>query len=426
MDSGSTAIAILILGSVATFLIVQGADAAMPLLRRSAVREMLSDRGLREASVRRLRTSRSAYEETIHLLSLASSAGVPALMAVLLLRETELSLLAIGLAAASWIALVLMGSLSAYLVRRLRTDRLIVCATGFQLILWPLMPLRALTGWRKPGPVQADANGLGNGTDAELEGEVQLEEISDEPLERHEREMIHAILHLDETPVRELMVPRVDVVSLDLSTPLDQAVPRALESGHSRMPVYEGNPDNIVGILYSRDLLAASLRSSGDEPLLLQDLVRQPFFVPESKRVDEMLSEFQERRVHLAVVVDEYGGVAGIVTIEDLLEEIVGEIEDEFDVDEPEIVRGSADEAVVDARIPVDRFNDEFGVNINSEGFDTLGGFLFSRLGRIPSAGDVVVEDRLRLQVINTVGRRIKKVQVAPVPTSSSTSSNHE
>ena len=261
-------------------------------------------------------------------------------MAVLLLRETGLALLAIGLAAASWIALVLMGSLSAYVVRRLRTDRLIVCATGFQLILWPLMPLRALTGWRKPGPAQTDANGLGNGTDAEPEGEVQLEEISDEPLERHEREMIHAILHLDETPVRELMVPRVDVVSLDLSTPLDQAVPLALESGHSRMPVYEGNPDNIVGILYSRDLLAASLRSSGDEPLLLQDLVRQPFFVPESKRVDEMLTEFQERRVHLAVVVDEYGGVAGIVTIEDLLEEIVGEIEDEFDVDEPEIVRG--------------------------------------------------------------------------------------
>ena len=131
MDSASTAIAILILGSVATFLVVQGAAAAMPLLRRSAVREMLSDRGLREASLRRLRTSRSAYEETIHLLSLASSAGVPALMAVLLLRETGLALLAIGLAAASWIALVLMGSLSAYVVRKLRADRLIVCATGF-------------------------------------------------------------------------------------------------------------------------------------------------------------------------------------------------------------------------------------------------------------------------------------------------------
>ncbi|MEX2376201.1 MAG: transporter associated domain-containing protein, partial [Dehalococcoidia bacterium] len=136
------------------------------------------------------------------------------------------------------------------------------------------------------------------------------------------------------------------------------------------------------------------------------------FFVPESKRVDEMLTEFQERRVHLAVVVDEYGGIAGIVTIEDLLEEIVGEIQDEFDVDEPSIERWENGEAIVDARMPVDKFNEEFVTSISAEGFDTLGGFLFSKLGRLPTAGDVVSEHGLRMQVVSTAGRRIRKVSV--------------
>jgi CBS domain containing-hemolysin-like protein len=228
--------------------------------------------------------------------------------------------------------------------------------------------------------------------------------------------MIRAILQLDETPVREIMVPRVDVISIDVSTTLDEAVPRMLESGHSRLPVYEQGADNIIGILYSRDLLAATVRGRGAAPPTLRDLLRPCFFVPESKRVDEMLTEFQERRVHLAVVVDEYGGVAGIVTIEDLLEEIVGEIEDEFDVDEPNVDRRASGYAVVDARMPVDKFNEEFNVGINAEGFDTLGGFLFSRLGRIPVAGDLVVEKGLRMQVATTAGRRIKKVNVMPQP----------
>ncbi|MCH8974254.1 MAG: CBS domain-containing protein, partial [Chloroflexi bacterium] len=144
--------------------------------------------------------------------------------------------------------------------------------------------------------------------------------------------------------------------------------------------------------------------------------MRPAFFVPESKRVDEMLTEFQERRVHMAIIVDEYGGVAGIVTIEDLLEEIVGEIQDEFDVDEPVIERGPSGEAVVDARMPVDEFNAEFSADISPEGFDTLGGLLYARLGKIPEPGDVVNENGLRLQVITTTGRRIRRIRVVPEP----------
>jgi CBS domain containing-hemolysin-like protein len=285
-----------------------------------------------------------------------------------------------------------------------------------QLVLWPLLPAHRFTvAGLRLGINDSEPTGSSsvNGSSEAAEPEMQVEEeIAEEPLERHERAMIHAILHLDETPVREIMVPRVDVITLDIETPVENAVPRFLESGHSRLPVYEGNPDNVIGILYSRDLLGVIASGSGSSASDLRALLRPCFFVPESKRVDEMLSEFQERRVHLAVIVDEYGGVAGIVTIEDLLEEIVGEIEDEFDLDDPEIEWRPSGDAIVDARMPIDKFAEAFSVALTPDGFDTLGGLLFTRLGRIPTAGDVVTEGDLKMQVITTVGRRIKKVSV--------------
>ena len=390
-----------------------------PLLRRSVVRESLSDRGLREAALRRLRSSRNAYEELILSLTLASTAGVTALVLALVARETSLAwpltaLIVVG----SLAALLRVGALADQVVNRLSVDKLIGFGVAVQLAIWPLLPLRkALGSGPKPPAPRTESNGGGETASEPSEPEMQVEEeIADEPLERHERAMIHAILHLDETPVREIMVPRVDVVSLDVGNTLDQAVPRMLESGHSRLPVYEESPDNVIGILYSRDLLAATTRGKGAAPPALRDLLRPCFFVPESKRVDEMLTEFQERRVHLAVVVDEYGGVAGIVTIEDLLEEIVGEIEDEFDVGEPGVERDGSGVAIVDARMAVDKFNEEFAAEISPEGFDTLGGFLFGRLGRVPVAGDVVEQGTLRLQVITTAGRRIRKVSVERLP----------
>jgi len=187
-----------------------------------------------------------------------------------------------------------------------------------------------------------------------------------------------------------------------------------LDSGHSRLPVYEDVPDNIIGILYSRDLLAAALAGVQDQQL--RDLMRPAFFVPESKRVDEMLTEFQARRIHMAIVVDEYGSTVGIVTVEDLIEEIVGEIEDEFDKGQPDIQWLSDDAALVEAKMPVDDFSETFGVEVEADGFDTVGGLLFSRLGKVPTVGDLVVESGLELRVMTTIGRRVKRVQVAPAP----------
>ena len=422
MDSGSTIMAVLLGGTMLAFLALQMADAALPLLRQSQVRESLGERGIREAALRRLRASREPYDDLVWLLTLVSVAGASALTVSLLLRATELRwpLIALGVAAL-WLAALLLVPVVRYVVRALPVHRLVVGGVMVQFALWPLLPLRRLSrsglqmgaGRDATNGHPPDANGGSEGGEPRMPVE---EEIADEPLEQHERAMIHAILHLDETPVRELMVPRVDVISVDVTTPLDDAVQLILDSGHSRLPVYEEGKDNIVGILYSRDLLAAGARRGRVASPALRDLMRPAFFVPESKRVDEMLTEFQERRVHMAIIVDEYGGVAGIVTIEDLLEEIVGEIQDEFDTDEPVIERGPSGEAVVDARMPVDEFNAEFSADISPEGFDTLGGLLYARLGKIPEPGDVVNENGLRLQVITTTGRRIRRVRVVPEP----------
>ena len=420
MDSGSTIMAVLLGGTLLAFLALQMADAALPLLRQSHVRESIGERGIREAALRRLRSSRDHYDDLVWLLTLLSVAGASALTVGLLLRATDLPwpLIALGVAGL-WLAALLLVPVVRYVVRTLPVSRLVVGGVLVQFALWPLLPLRRISRSGLQLSAARDAtNGHAPDTNGGHEGgEPQIpveEEIADEPLELHERAMIHAILHLDETPVRELMVPRVDVISVDVTTPLDEAVERILDSGHSRLPVYEEGKDNIVGILYSRDLLAAEARGGRAASPALRDLMRPAFFVPESKRVDEMLTEFQERRVHMAIIVDEYGGVAGIVTIEDLLEEIVGEIQDEFDPDEPVIERSPSGEAVVDASMPVDEFNTEFSAEISPEGFDTLGGLLYARLGKIPEPGDVVNENGLRLQVITTTGRRVRRVRVVP------------
>ena len=413
MDSGSTALAIVLAGSVLAFLGLHAAEAALPLLRRSAVRDALPERGVREAAVRRLRSSRNAYEDLVGLLVLLSAATISASALGLLTRVWEprwatVVAVLVGL----WLVLLLLAPLVEYTVGRLPVRQLVTLGTLVQMLLWPLLPIRRFSrsGLRFAGARRDGENG-GNGHAETDEAALDVEEeIAEEPLDRHEREMIRAILHLDRTPVREIMVPRVDVVSIEVSTDIERAATRMLDSGHSRFPVYEGDPDNIVGMLYSRDLLAATTNRAAAPAL--RDLVRPPFFVPESKRVDEMLTEFQERRIHMAVVVDEYGGLTGIVTVEDLIEEIVGEIEDEFDTGQPNVEWAANGDAVVDARMSVDEFNGTFGAAVSPEGFDTVGGLLSSRLGRIPSAGDVVEEDGLEVRVMTTVGRRVKRVRV--------------
>jgi putative hemolysin len=233
-------------------------------------------------------------------------------------------------------------------------------------------------------------------------------------LEAEEEQMIHAVIELGDQRVHEVMVPRIAMVTLTAAASFQEAIDTIVDQGHSRIPVYEDTIDEIVGILYAKDLLQF-LKADATEPPVLRSLLRTPVFVPESMTVDDLLHELQRRKVHLAVVLDEYGGTAGLVTIEDLIEEIVGEIQDEYDVEEPMIVKISDDEARVDGRAAVDDLADLFETQMDLEDedeYDTVGGLIYHRIGGVPKPGDQVAVDGLTLTVETTDGRRVGKVLV--------------
>ncbi|OGO57475.1 MAG: hypothetical protein A2V85_07570 [Chloroflexi bacterium RBG_16_72_14] len=233
-------------------------------------------------------------------------------------------------------------------------------------------------------------------------------------LEAEEEQMINAVIELGERRLHEVMVPRIAIVALPASTPFEEVIDRIIEEGHSRVPVYETSVDEVIGILYAKDLLPF-LKAAAVEPPDLRRLLRTPVFVPESMTIDDLLHEFQRRKVHIAIVLDEYGGTAGLVTIEDLLEEIVGEIQDEYDVEEPLVESLGADRARVDGRASVDDLLDVFDLRLTLEDedeYDTVGGLVYHRIGGVPVPGDEVRVDGLRLTVETTDGRRVGKVLV--------------
>ena len=242
-----------------------------------------------------------------------------------------------------------------------------------------------------------------------------------EPLEEFEVRMIRGVVELDTTIAREIMVPRVDVEAVEITTPLSGVVDRMIESGHSRLPVYRDDLDHIKGLVYARDLLKILNDPSDSPDFLSQEMLREPLFIPETKTLEELLTEFQQRRVHIAIVIDEYGGAEGIVTIEDLLEQIVGEIQDEFDYGEPEIEKIADNEYIMDARAGLDDLRERLDVVVEADGFDTLGGLVYQRLGKIPTIGETVTYDSLTIEVVSTVGRRLKTLKVTAQPDSPDT-----
>ena len=233
-------------------------------------------------------------------------------------------------------------------------------------------------------------------------------------LEAEEEQMINAVIELGERRLHEVMVPRIAIVALPATATFEETVDRIIEEGHSRVPVYETSVDEVIGILYAKDLLPF-LKESSAEPPDMRTLLRTPVFVPESMTIDDLLHEFQRRKVHIAIVLDEYGGTAGLVTIEDLLEEIVGEIQDEYDVEEPLVESLGEDRARVDGRASVDDLLDEFDMRLTLEDedeYDTVGGLVYHRIGGVPVPGDEIRVDGLRLTVESTDGRRVGKVLV--------------
>ncbi len=234
-------------------------------------------------------------------------------------------------------------------------------------------------------------------------------------VEEGEKAMIYGVFGLSETLVREVMVPRVDMAAVEATTPLRDAATIAVESGHSRLPVYEESLDRIVGILHQKDLVAALLAETPPE---LRSILHPPYFVPETKCVDDLLREMQKQHVHMAIVVDEYGGTDGLVTIEDLLEEIVGEIQDEHDREEAQIERLANGSLLFDGRVSLDEVNELLDLELTGADVATVGGFVSVQLGKIPTKGDRLEVPGATIEVVATAARRARKVRITRHPVS--------
>jgi putative hemolysin len=236
--------------------------------------------------------------------------------------------------------------------------------------------------------------------------------VDEDVIETDERALIHSIIEFGDTVVREVMVPRPDMVTIGADQSVEVALDRALEAGYSRVPAVGEQVDDVLGIAYTKDLVGAVRAGEASDPV--GNHLREAHFVPETKRVSDLMREMQAEQFHLAVVVNEYGGTAGLVTLEDLIEELVGEIVDEFDVEEAQVEQLGAGQLRVSARLPVDEVNDLIDAELPTGAWDTVGGLVFDLLGHVPAAGESVTVDGLRLVVDRVNGRRIERVRIVP------------
>ncbi len=231
-------------------------------------------------------------------------------------------------------------------------------------------------------------------------------------IESDEKDMIYSVLQFNEISVREIMIPRPDVTAVEIDEPIQAALKLIVDSGHSRIPVYDDEIDDVKGMLYAKDLLNAVYQGVLAQRSI-RDSMRPVHFVPESKRADDLFKEMQVNNIHIAVVVDEYGSTAGLVTIEDLVEEIVGDIKDEYDQDEDiELVQLTPDTFLVDGAIQLDNLNEQLGTSLSTDDNDTLGGYIYSETGEVPKVGQTVEVDRLIMRIEKVDNRRIRKVLI--------------
>jgi len=237
----------------------------------------------------------------------------------------------------------------------------------------------------------------------------EIDDSSMENLNFETKDMIKGIVELSDTTVREVMVPRIDVVFLSIDTPVDEMVDAIVSCGHSRFPVYKETMDNVVGVLYAKDMLKYLNRSENVE---IEKILRRPYFVPESKKLDSLLKEFKRRHVHIAVSVDEYGGVSGIVCMEDIIEEIVGDIQDEFDNEEEDILKIKENVYRCEGRVNIEDLNEQLSLDLPDSDFDTLGGFVFDLFGKIPVRYEKVSYKDIDFIVQDMDGHKIKTVKL--------------
>lgn len=425
-----------IISGLAALLALLSADAILSTARQALanarpprLRQMVEEGRRRAARALELVETPSRLAVSLHLLAnvLRLLAAAIAVLAVAPPVRAWLASLGMGDAAASAVtygAVILLGATAALLFTELVPARLVArdaeglacgLTAALDVPLRLLYPVARLLLWLsgKIAPAESDDARMSAFTEEEILTLVSAGE-EEGVIEEEERVMIRSIFEFGDTLVREVMVPRIDMVALEIDAPLDVALDTINQAGHSRIPVYEGSIDHIRGILYAKDLLNV-FREGGNRPLA--DLLRPAYFIPEAKKALDLLEELQSRKVHIAIVVDEYGGTAGLVTIEDLIEEIVGEIQDEYDFnEEATFERQSDDEFIFDGRIGLDDFNELFHSHVSTDAADTLGGFIFSVLGRVPQEGERFRVDGLEIEVLTVTGRRIRKVRVRRLP----------
>lgn len=419
----------LLLGELALVLflaLLSAGETAIHAVRRPHLLDDLAERG------RRGRIARAIGERSVHYLSalqvaefcvvfaysaIAAAFVAPRLSDILSLVGVTAVVSGVTAVVVTVVTLSLIALLFGLFVPRAFGARysigvLLLLAVPIELVDRVTRPLVALL-WiltqtlTRPFGATPQATGV---SEDEIRAMVETGEQQG-VLQEQERDMIQGIFELGDKHVHDVMVPRTDVRALDVDTPGDRVLDQVIAVGHSRIPVYEGTSDEIVGILYVKDLFRRLAR--GEKDVSLRQYLRPAHFVPETKRVDELLREMQRNKMHMAIVVDEYGGTAGLVTIEDLVEEIVGEIRDEYEAEVELIIPVSEHEALMDGRVPFGDVVETFELDLAaSEDYDTLGGYIVHELGRLPKPGEEVRTEGVRFVVESVEGRRIRKVRV--------------
>jgi CBS domain containing-hemolysin-like protein len=411
-----TTLIVLLVAGLATAMFAAAAETSLTSVSRIRIRSLAEEGNRRAQRVLRLHNDPNAYLTTI--LTLNTVALIVASTATAILIDGYLHSVpqAAGTAVLSLIALMFCEIVPKSLALRFNERFALALGAPVALLTTVLRPLvGALTvlsrfvvriatkGRQAPGPFVTEEELKLLVTVGEQEGIVEHEE----------RQMIQGILEMTDKPVREVMVPRVDVVAVDVSeATVDDVIKVIMERGFSRIPIYDENIDNIVGVVYAKDLLRRGVRA-GDDTGTIKEIARVPYFTPESKHVGELLHEMRERKVHMAIVVDEHGGTAGIVTLEDVIEEIVGPIRDEYDLGEQEELQVVSDnEVLVSPRFSLDDAREFLNLDIGESEADTVGGLIYERLGEIPKAGDTLQLGSATVTVVSVRGQRIQSVRI--------------
>ncbi len=343
-------------------------------------------------------------------------------LATILAQVTLVALLANSMVSRGWLVVIMLVNLFVVFVFAeavprtwgiLHSDRLamtlgrpVAALVGFPPLRWLTQALIILTNVIVPG------KGLRRGPFAVPEEFIALADaaVADEVIEKDDRDLIESVIEFGQTIVREVMVPRPDMTFFESDVAVEHALQLSSAAGYSRLPVVGQNVDDVLGLVYVKDLIRAELDGQVDTPV--SHFLRDGHFVPESKKVAELLREMQQQTFHMAMVVDEYGGIAGLVTLEDLIEELVGEIVDEYDREEPLLERQPDGSLGVDARIPIDELNDLGGLQLPEGDYDTVGGLVFDTFGRVPAVGETCEVSGVQLRVQKVQGRRITRVRV--------------